>query len=231
MVCSCKTPGGQGLKERTANQASLVRAGTHVEGRIRRVKFANSGGFDHFCANRGQNHRHLQTPPSRSPFAGGPFRETAVEGGPRSRSGHSSGRRRPSSRPPSRLHLCLRPATPSRPAPKRHSSSRTERPSSRYAGTYVSTSPIAFFGRAFLISPRGSFSRIQDAPRAIIPDTLLSYRSHNSCSPGVIHFSERVFDAMLHFYERLSRDFRIFMSESEAKRLCLTDTPVKCSQH
>ena len=152
MVCSCKTPGGQGLKERTANQASLVRAGTHVEGRIRRVKFANDGGFDHDLRRSGQNRRHLQTPPSRSPFARGPFRETAVESGPRSRSGHSSGRRRPSSRSPSRLHLRHRPATPSRPAPKRHSSSQTERPSSRYARTYVSTSPIAFFGRAFLIS-------------------------------------------------------------------------------
>lgn len=78
----------------------------------------------------------------------------------------------------------------------------TERLSSRYAGTYASTSPIAFFGRAFLIPPRGSFSRIQDAPRAIIPDTLLSYRSHNSYSPGVIHFYERVFDIGLHFYEQ-----------------------------
>ena len=171
----------------------------------------------------------LRMAPSRSPFARGPFRETAVEGGPRSQSGHSSGRRRPSSRSPSRLHLRLRPATPSQPAPKRHSSSRTERPSSRYAGTYVSTSLIAFFGRAFLISPRGSFSRIQDAPRAIIPDTLLSCRSHNSCSPGVIHFLERVFDAMLHFYERLFRVFRTFISEFEAKRSLLTDTPVKCS--
>ena len=224
MVCSCKTPGGQGLKERTANQASLVRAGTHVEGRIRRVKFANGGGFDHFCANRGQNSRHLQTPPLLSPFARDPFRETAVEGGPRSRSGHSSGRRRPSR---GHRRVCICASAPPRPrGPHRsgHSSSRTERPSSRYAGTYVSTSPIAFFGRAFLISPRGSFSRIQDTPRAIIPDTLLSYRSHNSCSPGVIHFYERVFDAMLHFYERvfrlslhfyerLSRVFRIFMSE------------------
>ena len=191
---------------------------------FRRAIFTNGGDFDHFCANRGQNRRHSQTPPSRSPFARGPFRETAVEGGPRSRSGHSTGRKQPPSRPPSRLHLRLRPATPSRPAPKRHSSSRTERPSSRYAGTYVSTSLIAFFGRTFLVSPRGSFSRIQDAPRAIIPDTLLSYRSHNSCSPGVIHFYERVFDAglhfyervfrlSLHFYERLSRVFRIFMSE------------------
>ena len=172
----------------------------------------------------------MQTPPSLSPFARGPFRETAVEGGPRSRSGHSAGLRRPSSRSPSRLHLRLRPATPSRPAPKRHSSSRIERPSSRYARTHVSTSPIAFFGRAFLISPRGSFSRIQDAPRAIIPDTLLSYRSHNSCSPGVIHFYERVFRLSLHFYERLFRDFRIFMSELEGKQARLTDRPVKCSQ-
>ena len=50
-------------------------------------------------------------------------------------------------------------------------------------------------------------------------------------SPGVIHFHERVFDARPHFYERLFRDFRTFMSEFETKRPGLTITPVKCSQH
>lgn len=35
-------------------------------------------------------------------------------------------------------------------------------------------------------------------------------------SPGVIHFHERVFNARLHFYERLFRDSRTFMSEFQA---------------
>lgn len=50
-------------------------------------------------------------------------------------------------------------------------------------------------------------------------------------SPGVIQFHERVFDRCLHFYERVSCVFRIFMSEFEAKRPRLVVVPVKCSGH
>lgn len=154
---------------------------------FRRAKFANGGDFDHFCANRGQNRRHSQTSPSKSPFARGPFRETAVEGSPRSRNGHSTGRKQLPSGPPSRLHLRLRPATPSRPAPKRHSSSRPSASRPDASETYVSTSLIAFFRRAPSNSPRHTFCPI----------------SHTiAISPGAIHFHERVFNTRLHLHER-----------------------------
>ena len=53
---------------------------------------------------------------------------------------------------------------------------------------------------------------------SITDRTSLSSTYATATSPGVIHFHERVCDVRLHFYERLFRDFRTFMSEFEMNR-------------
>lgn len=75
------------------------------------------------------------------------------------------------------------------------------------------------------IAPRSPLS-VSITERASLPSI-----NTTATSPGVIHFHERVFDARLHFYERLFRDSRTFMSEFEMNRPRLTIAPVKCSQH
>lgn len=74
------------------------------EGEARRCEVArpaSAKGRDFTWRTWVPSSRLRMTPPSRSPFARSPFRETAVEGGPRSRSGHSTGRKRLPSRLPS----------------------------------------------------------------------------------------------------------------------------------
>lgn len=60
--------------------------------------------------------------------------------------------------------------------------------------------------------------RVPRSPLSVsITDRTSLYSINTTAtSPGVIHFHERVFDARLHFYERLFRDFRTFMSEFQA---------------
>ena len=81
---------------------------------------------------------------------------------------------------------------------------------------------------------RSPLNKTRIAPRSPISVSITERASLYSInttatSPGVIHFHERVFDARLHFYERLFRDFRTFMSEFQAPGF--DHHTCKCSQH
>ena len=94
------------------------------------------------------------------------------------------------------------------------------RPAKRVVADETRTTTWAKLNRSPLnktrIAPKSPLS-VSATERASLPSIITT-----ATSPGVIHFHKRVFDARLHFYERLFRDFRTFMSEFEMNRPRLT---------